>query len=290
MIITNKLNLPKAYVNAIQNSRHNKEKCLSATTLLKGTKEIILTERHFDEITTDASENVWTVFGSAVHTVLEHQEDDAFKEEPFEVEVNGWKVTGKVDRYDMANETIEDWKTASVWKVLYQDFADWRSQGLIYAWLLRQNGLNVRHIRFVALLKDHSKTDAKRRSDYPQEPVYIYEFDVKDSDLEEIENYIKAKVTDVILENNKSDDDIEICNGSERWASDPKYAVMKEGRKTALKVCDTEEAAKQFIEETEKDKDKLSIETRPGLDKKCLDYCPCVAFCNHYKKITEVTE
>ena len=53
MIITNKLNMPEAYVKAIQNSRHNADKCLSATTLLKGTKEIILTDRHFDEIEVD---------------------------------------------------------------------------------------------------------------------------------------------------------------------------------------------------------------------------------------------
>ena len=81
MIITNKLNMPDAFVKAIQNSRHNADKCLSATTLLKGTKEIILTDRYFDEITIDASDEVWAVFGTAVHSILEHQEDEAFKEE-----------------------------------------------------------------------------------------------------------------------------------------------------------------------------------------------------------------
>ena len=114
MIITNKLNMPEAFVKAISNSRHNADKCLSATTLLKGTKEIILTDRHFDEITIDASDEVWAVFGTAVHEILEHQEDEAFKEESFSVDVLDYKVTGKVDRYDMKHETIEDWKTASV--------------------------------------------------------------------------------------------------------------------------------------------------------------------------------
>ena len=102
MIITNKLNMPEAFVKAISNSRHNADKCLSATTLLKGTKEIILTDRHFDEITIDASDEVWAVFGIAVHEILEHQEDEAFKEESFSVPVwegSEWKITGKVDRY-----------------------------------------------------------------------------------------------------------------------------------------------------------------------------------------------
>ena len=184
----------------------------------------------------------------------------------------------------MANETIEDWKTASVWKVIYHDFEDWRKQGLIYAYLLRQNGLNVRHIRFIALLKDFSATEAKRNSDYPQAPVYIFEYDVNDSELESVETYIKAKVLDVAEQSKLTDDEIKECSLSERWATATKYAVMKEGRKTALKVCSTEDEAQKFIDDTEKDKDKLSIEERPGTDKKCMDYCPCASFCSYYKK------
>ena len=283
MIITNKLKMPDAFVKAIQNVRHNADKCLSATTLLKGTKEIILTDRHFDEIEVDASEEVWAVFGTAVHSILEHQEDEAFKEESFSVDVFDYKVTGKVDRYDMKHETIEDWKTASVWKVIYHDFDDWKRQGLIYTWLLRQSGLNVRHIRFVALLKDHSKSEAKKKADYPQTPVYIYEFDPTEDELTSIEAYIKDKVFEVSGNTEKSDDEIPECSPSERWASPDKWAVMKEGRKTAVKVCESEEEALNFIEELEKDKDKHFVEQRKGIDKKCADYCACCKFCSYYK-------
>ena len=286
MIITNKLNMPDAFVKAIQNSRHNADKCLSATTLLKGTKEIILTDRHFDEITIDASDEVWAVFGTAVHSILEHQEDEAFKEESFYVPVwegSEWKITGKVDRYDMKNETIEDWKTASVWKVIYKDFEDWRMQGLIYAWLLKKSGLNVRHIRFVALLKDFSKTEAKRNPDYPQAPAYIYEFDVNDSELEGVKDRAMYKALAVRDNWNTPDDEIEPCSEEERWATPTKWAVMKEGRKTAVKVCSTEEEAQNFIEDLEKDKDKHFVEERKGVDKKCEDYCPCATFCSYYK-------
>jgi hypothetical protein len=283
MIITNKLNMPDAFVKAIQNSRHNADKSLSATTLLKGTKEIILTDRHFDEITIDASDEVWAVFGTAVHAILEHQEDEAFKEESFSVDVFDYKVTGKVDRYDMKHETIEDWKTASVWKVIYHDFDDWKRQGLIYTWLLRQSGLNVRHIRFVALLKDHSKSEAKKKADYPQTPVYIYEFDPTEDELTNIEAYIKDKVFEVSANAEKSDDEIPECTPEQRWSTPAKWAVMKEGRKTAVKVCDTEEEALNFIEELEKDKDKHFVEERKGIDKKCADYCACCEFCSYYK-------
>ena len=291
MIITNKLNMPDAFVKAIQNSRHNADKCLSATTLLKGTKEIILTDRHFDEITIDASDEVWAVFGTAVHSILEHQEDDAFKEESFSVDVLDYKVTGKVDRYDMKHETIEDWKTASVWKVIFQDFEDWKRQGLIYTWLLKQSGLNVRHIRFVALLKDFSKSEAKKKADYPQSPVYVYEFDPTPEDMTSIEVYIKDKVFDVSQNVEKADDDIPECSPDQRWATPTKWAVMKEGRKTAVKVCESEEEAKAFIDDLEKEKDKHYVEERKGQDKKCSDYCTCCEFCSYFKSLkSEVTE
>jgi hypothetical protein len=284
--------MPDAFVKAISNSRHNANKCLSATTLLKGTKEIILTDRHFDEITIDASDEVWAVFGTAVHSILEHQEDEAFKEESFSVDVLDYKVTGKVDRYDMKHETIEDWKTASVWKVIYHDFDDWKRQGLIYTWLLRQSGLNVRHIRFVALLKDHSKSEAKKKADYPQSPVYIYEFDPTEDELTHIEAYIKGKVLEVSQNTEKPDDEVEVCTPEQRWTTPSKWAVMKDGRKTALKVCESEEEALNFIEEQEKDKDKLFVEERKGTDKKCDDYCPCAPFCSYYKALqtSEVEE
>jgi hypothetical protein len=292
MLITNKYNLPEAFVKAIQNARHNEEGCLSATTLLKGTKEIILENRHFDEIVIDASDEVWSVFGTATHSVLEHQEDDAFKEEKFSVDVLDYKVTGKVDRYDMAHETLEDWKTTSVWKVIYHDFEDWKRQGLIYTWLLRQSGLNVRHIRFIAFLKDHSKSEAKKKADYPQAPVYIYEFDPSEDELTHIEAYIKEKVFEVSANAEKPDDEIAECSPEQRWSTPTKYAVMKEGRKTAVKVCDTEEEALNFIEGLEKEKDKHFVEERKGQDKKCSDYCPCAPFCSYYKSLqnSEVTE
>ena len=48
MKVTNRLHLPEAFVKAVSVERHNKAGCYSATTLNKGTKEIILQERHGD--------------------------------------------------------------------------------------------------------------------------------------------------------------------------------------------------------------------------------------------------
>ena len=76
MNVTNRLRLPEAFVKAVSTTRHNEAGCFSATTLNKGAKEIILTDRHFDEITVDAAESVWAVWGKAVHAMLENKTEN----------------------------------------------------------------------------------------------------------------------------------------------------------------------------------------------------------------------
>lgn len=282
MKITNNANLPQAFVNFVSNVRHNTPKTISATTLLQGDKQIVLTDRHFDEIEEDAADMVWASFGSAFHLLMEKQNDNSFKEEAFEVSIADWKVTGRVDSYDLENEILVDWKTASVWKVIYGDFEDWRKQGLVYAWLMKQNKLNVKKCRFIAFLKDHSKADAKRKPDYPQKPVYIYEFDVTEEALKETENFIKNKVLSVSQAYEKSDDEIVPCSSEERWETLTKWAVMKEGRKTAIRVFENREDAELLLKSLN---GGHFLEERKGESKKCLDYCPCCEFCNFYKEM-----
>ena len=88
---------------------------------------------------------------------------------------------------------------------------------------------------------------------------------------------------DVSQNADRKDDDIPECSPSERWTTPAKWAVMKEGRKTAVKLCDTEEEALNFISELEKE--KHFVEERKGQDKKCSDYCPCAAFCSYYRQV-----
>ena len=284
MKVTNKLNMPAAFVNAVSTARHNAAGCFSATTLNKGAKEIILSDRHFDEITVDAADSVWAVWGTAVHALLESQPDNNFHEESFKVPVSNSFVTGQVDSYDMENGVINDWKTASVWKVQFNDFKDWRAQGLTYAWLLQQSGLEVKKCRFVALLKDHSKTKAKTDSSYPQSPVFIYEFDVTAADMEETAARILAKVQEIESAYKLDDDAIEPCSAEERWADGEKWAVMKNGRKSAVKVFDNQLDADAMAGEMG---NAYYVEHRPAISRKCGDYCKCKEFCNFYKAMNK---
>lgn len=281
MIITNVLNLPQALVDAVSLEKHNKEGEVSATTLIKGVKEILLTDRHWDEITIDVKDSIWALWGTTTHSLLEKEYSTTFTEETFEQKVGNITVTGRVDCYDMANEILYDYKTTSVWKVVYKNFEDWYMQGMIYAWLLYKKGLKVNKCKFVAILRDWSETESQRKADYPSSPVYVYEFDVTDKDIEDVEQVIALKVSQIEKNKEVEDDNIEPCGRDERWASDDVYAVMKEGRKTSLKNFDNLEDAEKMAKELG---DKHYVETRKGVDKKCTRYCSACQFCNYYKE------
>lgn len=290
MILTNVNNLPKGFVKACTTDKHNEIGTVSATTLNSGIKSVVLQERHWEKMTDDVSDRIWAIFGTAVHSLLEQEGDNDFTEEQLSFDVDGIKVSGRIDNYNMATGTVTDYKTASIWKVKFADFADWKRQGKIYSWLLRKNGFKADKCRFIAMLKDHSKTEAMRNVDYPQKPVYIYEFDVTSEMMKETESFIFGKIAEYKKALTLTDDEIEPCTASERWERPTVYAVKKEGRKTAVKLHDNEAMAIDHADGLGKGH---SVEIRQGVSVKCEGYCSCNTFCNFYKdlqKNKEVTE
>lgn len=281
MKVVNSLGFPQALVDAVAIEKHNAEGELSATTLIKGVKEILLTERHWDEIEVDVKDMIWSLWGSTTHSLLEKEYENTFTEEKFEEPCYDFKVTGRVDCYDMNAEILFDYKTTSAWKIVFKNFEDWKTQGLIYSWLLDMKGLKVKKCKFIAILRDWSETESLRNADYPKSPLYTYEFDVTDDDLLDIEKKIYAKVQGIMQYKDVADDEIPECTSEERWAEKTKYAVMKEGRKTAVKVFEDKSEADEYAKELG---EKHYVETRQGKDKKCLRYCSCCKFCNYYKE------
>lgn len=285
MPITNVYNLPKPFVDAATRNHEYTPKRYSVTSLLRGTKQTILERRHAHEIVEDVADNVWLIFGQAVHAILEgmQETDTQLKECWISADVsNGYTLSGIFDLYDDETGTVSDYKTATVWKIIYQDFDEWRMQILMYAWILRKMGFNARHGEAVALLKDHSKSKAKYDSQYPQHPAYKIEWDFSDDDFLVAESFIEAKFSAIEQAEALSDDDIPICTPEERWHEDDKWAVKKKGVKRAVRVYDNEAEAQERAE-----RDGLIVEFRPGADKRCMEYCSAAPFCNHYIEILE---
>ena len=192
MKITNKLNLPKPFVDAVTSEYQYKPKRYSVTALLKGTCQTILERRHTDEIECDVSDMIWMVFGSAVHKIMEQSKEteNQLKENWLSVDVNGYELSGIFDLYDDKEKKVTDYKTATVWKVIHDDWEDYRKQLLMYAWMLRKIGFECDKGEIVAMLKDHSKSKAQFDYSYPQYPVYVKSFKFSEKDFEEIEKFI----------------------------------------------------------------------------------------------------
>ena len=285
MKITNEHHLPKAFVNMANDQREVVDGTYSVTELLKSTRQILLTRRHHAEITVDVADMIWMLFGTAVHHILEQHVtgENEFAEERLYVEMgNGITLTGQIDLYDIHKGLLEDWKTASVWKVIFGDYEDWQSQAEYYAYLLWRHGLPCTKANFWAILKDHSKADARRKgSEYPQLPVKrkTFEFN-KDKDMVRIETEICHKLFELSKAVDLPDEQLSMCTEKERWNKGSKYAVIKNGRKTALRVLDSERAALDWAQANGGD----YIEERLGEDKRCLEYCSCAEFCDYWIK------
>lgn len=286
MKITNKLGLPSPFVEAVSRDYRYKDKQYSVTALLKGAREAILQRRHNDEIEQDCSDMAWAIFGTAVHSILENAQEmaDELKETKLVTELpNGYKLSGVFDLYKESTATVVDYKTATVWKVIYNDWEDYRKQLLIYCWQLRQIGFEANSGEIVAFLKDHSKSKAKYDSSYPQQPIYIKHFDFTEDDFKEIEDFIIDRFEIIEACENLTDDELPVCTPSERWHKDDTYAVKKDGRKTAIKVCNSSEEAYAYIADNNLDS-KHYVEERLGADTKCEEYCSCCEYCSYWRQ------
>ncbi len=288
MIITNKTGLPVPFVSMARQEYTIAPNEYRVTSLLKGIRETMLERRHNDEIERDASDMVWLLFGTAVHSILEHHEEgaDEIKESRVKVDVGERVLSGQFDLYNDTTGTITDYKTCSVWKIIFGDFEDWRRQTLIYCWMMRRIGFNAHRAEVVAIMKDHSKTEAKRKADYPKMPVKKITFEFTEADFEEIGAWINEKFEEIAFAESLSDSELPLCTAEERFNSGDKYAVMKKGRQKAIRVLGNMEDALQMVADGGGD----YVEERAGVDKKCVDYCSACKFCEHWRNNVKTEE
>ena len=285
MIITNEMNLPAPFVDAATSDHKYTPKRYSVTAVMKGVRESILQRRHDSEIEQDASDMVWAIFGTAVHSILENSQEtaDQLKENWFSVDMgDGYELSGIFDLYDDSTGTVTDYKTATAWKVVFGEFDDWKRQTLCYVWMLRQIGFDAKRGEIVAMLKDHSKTKAKADRTYPQHPVYRIGWDFSESEIAECGEWLRRRFEEIKAAEQMTDEELPMCSEEERWHKADKWAVMKEGRKSAVKLYDSEEEAS---ERAESEGEKFYVEHRPGDDPKCRDYCAACEFCAHYREL-----
>ena len=279
MKITNNTGLPEPIVKACELEENVDG--LRVTALLNGACETILKARHWDEIEVDASDMIWLIFGTAVHKVLEmtSEEDDEFREERLSMKISNTILTGKSDLYK--DKVLTDYKTTSVYKIIYGETEDWEKQLKLYAMLWKDAGFEVTGGEIVGLMKDHSKPKARREPGYPKYPVRMLKWEFTDKDIEETKRWATEKIKLIESLQNVPDHALPMCSREERWATNTTWAIKKQGVKKAKKVCKTKaEAERELLNYP-----GCYIEERPGEDKKCMDYCMVKDFCPYGKEL-----
>lgn len=272
MNITNVFDLPQALVEAVKNDPYTGGGDISVTKLIDSPQRRVLLKQYKDSIVEDVTERIWSLLGQAVHTILERANKSDVVEERLFAEVDGWKLSGQFDRLDVHGETLDDYKCTSVFKVMMSDMKDWERQLNVLRWLAHQNGHKVEKLRIIAILRDWRKADAKHKADYPQQPVVT--IDIPVWSLDETYQYIRSRIS---IHQHAEAGGATSCSDEERWYTGTTYALKKVGGKRAIKVVERKEELGSEIP------DGTFIEERPGLYRRCAEYCEVSNFCEQYK-------
>jgi hypothetical protein len=286
--ITNKHGVPETLVSLANKQYYSKGKAnYSVTEIISPPRIQRLRMRHNDEMEQDVADMLWQLLGSALHVVAERGEHpDYITEERLNASVNGIILSGAIDIQKVTPQgiIITDYKFTSAW-ALRQDKFEWEAQQNIYAWLVNKvKEKPVVGVQICALIRDWSRREASVKADYPQAPIQV--IDLPQWDLERTEAYIKERIT-LHMDSKVQDDwgeDLPLCSAEERWVRGDAWAVMREGKKRASKVCETEEEAKEVMASIP-EKEKPYIEKRAGEAIRCTgDFCGVSKWCNQYQQ------
>lgn len=287
MQITNRYNLPAAIVNNVLNDEYSRgDAVISVTQLLNSPRIVLLQRVNESKMVTDVVDRVPSMLGTAMHKVLEKGANpEDIVEERFFFEILGWKVSGAVDlQIPKADGTweINDYKITSVYSVMSEKW-EWEAQLNMYGYLMRlSTGRRVSSMKIVAILKDWNRKQGAFKPDYPEAPVVVVDVPVWDDDRQKeyIESRVHAhQINTFALDKGGA---VDYCTDQERWLRNEKYAAMKKGRKTAVKLFNTKDEADGWISGQE-DGDAFIIEHRPGEPVRCTgNYCGVSNWCKQW--------
>lgn len=277
MNITNTHNLPQSLVNVLSRSHAPVPGRYSASDIINPAWMRRLRGQFYDQIEQDVSDMLWMLLGSATHYILEGgAPDNALAEEKMIVDLNGFTIVCVPDLWH--DKEISDWKITSVYSFLLGDKPEWEKQLNIYAWMYAKHGFETNKLTINAILRDWQKSKSLQDSNYPKIPFHSIDVPVWDND--EIERTIQRWIDTLSLP--------VPCNDEERWARPTTWAVMEEGRKTALRVMETEDDGWGWLKNYNCKKGKTySVVKRPGEYIRCKDYCSVSKFCtaNPYREV-----
>ena len=276
MKYSNDTGLPEVFAKAVMRDTYTRGKAdISATGLLKPPRQAFLAYQHDHEIVVDVSKQVWSLFGRAVHNVLEQGTVDGYiLEQRYFAKSCGWTVSGQIDvqRLDPQGITLMDWKTRKAYAVMNGRESD-EQQLNIYAWLMRKNDKEVIQLQIVNIIRDHSSFEAERNPSYPQREVVVTDIDLRT--FAEQERFVKEK----IQSHQVTSISLPECTPEERWIRPSKFAVQKtHDSKRAFKLFNNGKDAKKLAKEK-----GYIVSERKGEPIRCQRFCEVSEFCEQYQ-------
>jgi hypothetical protein len=288
MKLTNKFNLPETFINVITRPTYSRGSSeISVTEILSPPQLVLLRRRHADDIEVDAADQVWSLFGSAVHNILQHGKDDHHVvEERLFTTFESWRISGAIDLQTFQPDgsiVISDYKVTSAWAV-QQEKTEWIDQLNLYAWLVeRVKGLPVTGLQIIGIVRDWNRREAANKEGYPQAPIVTITIPLWD--FEAREQFVRTRLS---LHNEANfsavSGEMPECTPEEMWEKPTTYAVMKEGGKRAKKVFTIKQEAEAFMADQ---KGTHYMETREGGRTRCDSFCQVAPFCQQYQSYKE---
>lgn len=276
MRLTNNMGLVGPFVRFVESRQRRPDPDrLSVTGLIGPAWQRMLLLRHWDELEADASESVWSLLGTAVHDLLEKHADpeEHIVEEPIRISSGDRYVIGHPDLLSTQDGVLTDYKVTSVWSLILGGRAEWTAQLNLYAHGMRQAGHTVHRVQNIVLLRDWSANKALAGGDYPSSMVVVVPQALWSEG--ECDAYMQARLA--------AHDDPAPCTPEERWVRPSTWAVMKEGRKTAVRVFDNPLEAEVLAAQAS----KQTVVERPGRAVRCESYCPVRAVCPYAPAASE---
>lgn len=277
MKITNKYGLPGAIVEAVKNDEYTPGRMadISVTGLLSPPRQKALLRQHYADLTEDASDRIWALMGQAMHSVLERAEPSALTENRLYMHSLGWTISGQYDRITLRGKTLQDYKFMSVWEVIHGLKPEKEQQlNVLMQLAVENNHANISNLEIIGLFRDWSKTKAQYDRQYPQSQIARIKVNV----------WTESERINFIMERVKLHQDaretLPECTAEERWATPEKWALMKSGRKSAIRLYDNPDDAHNNATSI-----NHYVEFRPGESKRCENYCAVAQYCDQYRDI-----
>ena len=299
MKFTNASNLPKAIERAVSNDPYDSSGSdISTTRLIAPPRIRVLEKRNYDLLEEDVSDRIFSLLGQSVHHIIERAKTRKelsekrlfYKDEKI---TNGWTLSGAFDLLNREGH-LTDFKVTSAWQVVHalkDGKPDWENQLNVLDFLCRKNPnelinyktkIKVKRLSVMAILRDWSLFQTMKSDNYPKKQVAM--IPIRRWTEEEQDNYVRERIK--IHQNAEKVSKLPLCTATERWRKEDQFAVMKSGRKSALRLLDTKQLALDYLKSQNMvEGTGCSIVERKGEDVRCQHYCKVNQFCDYFMKV-----